>query len=436
MRQPGRCSCLRRCRPRAEPSGASARAPPRALRAARGAGRAALCCRRRRARRGRPPATPATASRRTAPRTRSTSSRPRPRAAASLFDGPTRFADVLRLGDFGLGGTSPLEGEVIVARRHRLAREPDRRRRDPPPTARTPFAFVKHFRAERRVELPGGRRHGRAVARARRGAAVAEPVLRSAHRRRLRLPAAPQRAAAGAAVSDRSREVVRGQNVFAETRSRARWSASASRPTSAASTRAAGTSTSWTRRAASAGTCSTCARRARRGDRQEPRPDPGPARRHGLRRRRPGPRRRRRRLPGRRAPARAQRPGADDGLVGARSGGDRRPGGDRRRGADHREPGPTSRAAHGRLRSATATPSPTVVCDRDRVQRAGERRTAGERCSGERHPGGHVVARGDPDGCADRDAALHQAAVVHHAAVLRAGRRGLLKPATGRDHSV
>lgn len=74
--------------------------------------------------------------------------------AASLFEGPTRFADVLRLGDFGLGGTSPLEGEVIVLDGVAYHASPLGELEILSPTARTPFAFVKHFRPDRRVELP------------------------------------------------------------------------------------------------------------------------------------------------------------------------------------------------------------------------------------------------------------------------------------------
>jgi len=74
--------------------------------------------------------------------------------AASLFEGPTRFGDVLRLGDFGLGGTSPLEGEVIILDGVAYHASPLGELEILSPTARTPFAFVKHFRPDRRVELP------------------------------------------------------------------------------------------------------------------------------------------------------------------------------------------------------------------------------------------------------------------------------------------
>lgn len=74
--------------------------------------------------------------------------------AASLFEGPTKFGDVLRLGDFGLGGTSPLEGEVIVVDGTAYHAGPTGALEILSPTARTPFAFVKHFHAERRLELP------------------------------------------------------------------------------------------------------------------------------------------------------------------------------------------------------------------------------------------------------------------------------------------
>ena len=74
--------------------------------------------------------------------------------AASLFEGPTRFSDVLRLGDFGLGGTSPLEGEVIVVDGVAYHASPTGALEILSPTARTPFAFVKHFRPDRRADLP------------------------------------------------------------------------------------------------------------------------------------------------------------------------------------------------------------------------------------------------------------------------------------------
>ena len=74
--------------------------------------------------------------------------------AASLFEGPTSFRDVLRLGDFGLGATSPLEGEVIVLDGTAYQASPTGVLDILPPSTRTPFAVVKHFRADRRVDLP------------------------------------------------------------------------------------------------------------------------------------------------------------------------------------------------------------------------------------------------------------------------------------------
>jgi len=74
--------------------------------------------------------------------------------AASLYDGPTLFAEVLRRGDFGLGATSPLEGEVIVLDGTAYHAGPTGVVEVLPPDARTPFAFVKHFRTDRRVALP------------------------------------------------------------------------------------------------------------------------------------------------------------------------------------------------------------------------------------------------------------------------------------------
>lgn len=74
--------------------------------------------------------------------------------AASLFDGPTSFRDVLRVGDFGLGATSPLEGEVIILDGTAYHASPTGEVDILEPGERTPFAVVKHFRADRRVDLP------------------------------------------------------------------------------------------------------------------------------------------------------------------------------------------------------------------------------------------------------------------------------------------
>lgn len=74
--------------------------------------------------------------------------------AASLFDGPTRFASVLRLGDFGLGATSPLEGEVVILDGTAYHASPTGELEILSPDTRTPFVFVKHFHADRKVELP------------------------------------------------------------------------------------------------------------------------------------------------------------------------------------------------------------------------------------------------------------------------------------------
>lgn len=73
--------------------------------------------------------------------------------AASLYDGPTHFSEVLRLGDFGIGATSPLEGEVIVldGTAYRAAATGEVEILSP--TTRTPLVFVKFFRADRTVEL-------------------------------------------------------------------------------------------------------------------------------------------------------------------------------------------------------------------------------------------------------------------------------------------
>ena len=73
---------------------------------------------------------------------------------SSLFEGPTSYRDVLRLGDFGLGATSPLEGEVIVLDGTAYHASPSGELEILPPSARTPFAIVKHFHADRSVSLP------------------------------------------------------------------------------------------------------------------------------------------------------------------------------------------------------------------------------------------------------------------------------------------
>ena len=74
--------------------------------------------------------------------------------AASLYEGPTYFSEVLRLGDFGLGATSPLDGEVIILDGTPYRAAVTGELEILSPTTRTPLVFVKHFRADRTVELP------------------------------------------------------------------------------------------------------------------------------------------------------------------------------------------------------------------------------------------------------------------------------------------
>jgi acetolactate decarboxylase len=74
--------------------------------------------------------------------------------AASLYEGPTHFAEVLRLGDFGLGATSPLDGEVIILDGTAYRAASTGEVEILPATTRTPLVFVKHFRTDRTVELP------------------------------------------------------------------------------------------------------------------------------------------------------------------------------------------------------------------------------------------------------------------------------------------
>ena len=74
--------------------------------------------------------------------------------AASLYEGPTRFSEVLRLGDFGLGATSPLDGEVIIVDGTAYRAVASGELEILSPTTRTPLVFVKYFRPDRTVELP------------------------------------------------------------------------------------------------------------------------------------------------------------------------------------------------------------------------------------------------------------------------------------------
>lgn len=72
---------------------------------------------------------------------------------ARLFDGGTRYGDLLQFGDFGLGALSPLEGEVIIVDGTAFHADEHGRVRELPATATTSFAFLKRFVPERRVAL-------------------------------------------------------------------------------------------------------------------------------------------------------------------------------------------------------------------------------------------------------------------------------------------
>jgi acetolactate decarboxylase len=74
--------------------------------------------------------------------------------AAGLFEGPTRYGDLLRHGDLGLGALSPLEGEVIILDGEVWHADVDGALRRLPDDARTPFAMIKRFAPEQRLRLP------------------------------------------------------------------------------------------------------------------------------------------------------------------------------------------------------------------------------------------------------------------------------------------
>lgn len=74
--------------------------------------------------------------------------------AAGAFEGPTRYRDLLRHGDFGVGALSPLEGEVIVLDGAVWHADVDGALRRLPDDARTPFAMVKRFAPEQRLSVP------------------------------------------------------------------------------------------------------------------------------------------------------------------------------------------------------------------------------------------------------------------------------------------
>lgn len=73
---------------------------------------------------------------------------------ARLFDGGTRYGELLQLGDIGLGALSPLEGEVVIVDGTAFHADVDGRVRTLPPTATTSFAILKRFVPDHRIALP------------------------------------------------------------------------------------------------------------------------------------------------------------------------------------------------------------------------------------------------------------------------------------------
>lgn len=72
---------------------------------------------------------------------------------AGVLESPVAFRSVLAHGDFGLGGLSPLDGEVIVVDGQAWQAKLDGSLRAVSPDERTSVLFVKRFRADRRVPL-------------------------------------------------------------------------------------------------------------------------------------------------------------------------------------------------------------------------------------------------------------------------------------------
>lgn len=72
-----------------------------------------------------------------------------------LYEGPTPFRRLLHFGDFGLGGINPIDGEIIIvdgAVYHASHRGGKLRQVEP--GEKSPFAYIKRFREDRRIELP------------------------------------------------------------------------------------------------------------------------------------------------------------------------------------------------------------------------------------------------------------------------------------------
>lgn len=75
--------------------------------------------------------------------------------ARGLYEGPTRFGELLQFGDFGLGGINPIDGEVIILDGTVYqARHLDGQLRRVGDGEKTPFAYIKRFREDRRIHLP------------------------------------------------------------------------------------------------------------------------------------------------------------------------------------------------------------------------------------------------------------------------------------------
>lgn len=73
---------------------------------------------------------------------------------AGVHAGPTRFGDLLRLGDFGTGALSPTDGEVIILDGVVWHADVTGKLRRLPADARTPFATLKRFVPDRQLTLP------------------------------------------------------------------------------------------------------------------------------------------------------------------------------------------------------------------------------------------------------------------------------------------
>ncbi|MGQ9427218.1 acetolactate decarboxylase [Gilvimarinus sp. F26214L] len=75
--------------------------------------------------------------------------------AQGLYEGPTPFADLLRFGDFGLGATNHIDGEIIIVDGIVYqAGHAGGKLRELDPSEKSPFAYIKLFREDRRIELP------------------------------------------------------------------------------------------------------------------------------------------------------------------------------------------------------------------------------------------------------------------------------------------